>query len=79
MLEIGIYCLLIILRTLCLMNIKFSTLVHPLLILDQMVKGQVSDWKLGLGRYIGVSVHRDIFSDDLRIDTPTQISILPFF
>jgi hypothetical protein len=33
---------------------------------------------LGLGRYIGVSVHRDIFSDDLRIDTPTQISILPF-
>jgi hypothetical protein len=34
----------------------------------------------GLGRYmyISVSVHRDIFSDDLRIDTRTQISILQF-
>jgi hypothetical protein len=35
--------------------------------------------KLGLGRYINVSVHRDIFSDDLRIDTLNEISILPFF
>jgi hypothetical protein len=34
---------------------------------------------VGLGRYISVSVHRNIFSDDLRIDTPTRISILPFF
>jgi hypothetical protein len=34
---------------------------------------------LGLGRYICVSIQRDIFSDDVQIDTPTQIWILPFF
>jgi hypothetical protein len=38
-------------------------------------------YAVGLGQYMGGSVHHHIFSDDPWIDTPTQISIhvLPFF